>query len=322
LGITGTPVYDPATKLIFAVAEVQGATHTLVGLDVQTGVIKVQRSADVPSMDPKAYQQRAALALWKNMVYIAYGGLAGDCSDYMGTVVGLQTDGQGPALSYRVPTTREGGIWGASGPAIDANGNIFIAVGNGAATNGTWDHSDSILRLSSTLQLEDGFAPADWGAQNAGDQDLGSMGPVLLPNSQIFADGKAGTGYLLNANNLGGVGGELQKQSTCNTFGGAAIVGSTIFVPCTSGDLQLTIGPGATINRGWQAAGGINGSPIVGGHTVYTIGAGNLYALNSQTGAVRAQINIGQASRFVTPTLSGKLIFVGTNSGISAVAIS
>ena len=111
LGITGTPVYDPATKLVFAVAEVQGATHTLFGLDVQTGAIKVQESADVPAMDPKAHQQRAALALWKNMVYVAYGGLAGDCSDYIGTVVGLPTNGQGPALSYRVPTAREGGIW-------------------------------------------------------------------------------------------------------------------------------------------------------------------------------------------------------------------
>jgi outer membrane protein assembly factor BamB len=39
LGITGTPVYDPATKLVFAVAEVEGATHTLFGLDIQTGAI-------------------------------------------------------------------------------------------------------------------------------------------------------------------------------------------------------------------------------------------------------------------------------------------
>ncbi|HEX3640700.1 MAG TPA: hypothetical protein VHV10_05365, partial [Ktedonobacteraceae bacterium] len=128
---------------------------------------------------------------------------------------------------------------------------------------------------------------------------------------------------LLNANNLGGVGGQLQKQSTCNAFGGAATVGSTIFVPCSNGILQLTIGPGATINSGWKAPGGINGSPVVGGHTVYDISGGTLYALNSQTGAVRTQVNVvGSSSRFGTPTLWGNFVFVGTSSGISAVAIS
>ena len=321
LGITGTPVYDPVTKLVFAVAEVTGPKHILVGLDVQTGAIKLQHSADSPDMDPKAHQQRAALALSNNMVYIAYGGLSGDCSDYIGTVVGLQTNGQGPLLSYRVPTKREAGIWGTSGPSIDANGNLYVAVGNGDATNGAWDHSDSVLRLSPTLQLEDGFAPTDWGKQNAGDQDLGSMGPVLLPNNQIFIDGKAGKGYLLDGNKLGGVGGQLQEQDLCDAFGGAATMGEVIFVPCTNGVLQVTI-TGSTMKRGWQADGKIHGSPIIGGHTVYSLSGPTLYALNSQTGKVQAQVDVGGTSRFATPTLSGSFIFVGTMSGISAVTLS
>ena len=32
LGITGTPVYDPQTGLVFTVAEIQGPAHLLVGL--------------------------------------------------------------------------------------------------------------------------------------------------------------------------------------------------------------------------------------------------------------------------------------------------
>lgn len=320
LGITGTPVYDPATKLVFAVAEVLGPRHTLVGLDIQTGAIKLQRSADLPSMDARAHQQRAALALWKNIVYFAYGGLNGDCSDYIGRVIGSQTNGQGPLLSYQVPTKREAGIWATPGPVIDANGNLYIAVGNGDATNGKWDHSDSVLRLSPTLQLEDGFAPTNWGRQNAADQDLGSMGPVLLSDNQIFTDGKAGKGYLLDATNLGGVGGQLLEQNVCNAFGGSATTGSVIFVPCTDGLLQLTIRSG-TINRGWRAPAGINGSPIIGGNTVYTIGIGTLYALDRQTGKIRAQATVGENPHFATPTLSGRFVFVGTISGISALTI-
>src|SRR5256714_1112284 len=81
LGITGTPVYDPATNLVFAVAEVTGPAHILVGVDVNTGQLKVKRSVDTDGMDPAAHQQRAALTLANGMVYIAYGGLDGDCSD-------------------------------------------------------------------------------------------------------------------------------------------------------------------------------------------------------------------------------------------------
>ncbi len=163
LGITGTPVYDPATGLVFAVAEISGPAHILVGVDVNTGQVKVRRSVDTDGMDPRAHQQRAALALANGMVYIAYGGLDGDCSDYIGRVVASRTDGQGPLLVYRVPTPREGGIWAPPGPSVDASGNLYVSVGNGAITEGQWDHSDSILKLSPTLQLEDAFAPASWG---------------------------------------------------------------------------------------------------------------------------------------------------------------
>jgi len=322
LGITGTPVYDPATGLVFAVAEIQGPAHILVGVDVATGQVRVRRSADMLAMDVQAYQQRAALALAHNMVYIAYGGLDGDCSDYIGTVIASRTDGTGPLLSYRVPTTREAGIWAASGPAVDSAGHVYVAVGNGAATQGSWDHSDSVLRLSSTLQLENGFAPTQWAQDNAEDADLGSTGPILLPGRLIFADGKSGLGYLLHADSLGGIGGQVQVKAICQSFGGFAASGLQVFVPCTDGLLQVTVGPGATLNPGWKAPAHISGSPIVGGQTVYSIDTGGtLYALNIADGSVRASVSVGATSRFATPTLSGNQVFVGTMSGIVAVNI-
>ena len=322
LGITGTPVYDPATKLIFAVAEVTGPAHVLVGVDVQSGQIKVKRSVDLPGMDPRVFQQRAALALSQNIVYLAYGGLDGDCGQYRGTVIGSRTDGQGNLLSYQVPTPREGGIWATPGPVIDKNNKLYVSVGNGEVTSGEWDHSDSILRLSSTLQLEDGFAPQQWQQDNAADADLGSMGPVLLSNDLIFAAGKSGHGYVLHANALGGVGGQADDQNVCVAFGGSATTGSQIFIPCTDGLLQVTIGTDASISPGWKASSDVDGSPIIGGHTVYSMGAGTLYALNSENGAVRATIYIGDTSRFATPTLSGNHVFVGTMTGISVATIS
>jgi outer membrane protein assembly factor BamB len=322
LGITGTPVYDPQTGLVFAVAEISGPAHMLVGLDVMTGQVKVRRLVDPPGRDPLAYQQRAALALVGGRVYIAFGGLDGDCGDYRGAVVASRTDGTGPLLTYEVPTSREAGIWAASGPAIDAQGKLFVAVGNGAATQGRWDHSDSVLRLSATLTLEDGFAPTSWASENAADADLGSMGPALLPGGLVYADGKSGTGYLLRSQTLGGVGGQIQSISLCNAFGGAAVSGQSLFVPCTNGVRQLTLQAGPRLATGWHAPPQANGSPIVGGHTVYTIDqGGTLYALDVATGHVRATIAVGQTSRFATPSLSGATLFVGTLAGVEAVTI-
>ncbi len=321
LGITGTPVYDSTTNLVFAIAEISGPTHILVGIDAATGQVKVRRIADPVGMDVTPQQERAALALFGNMVYIAYGGLDGDCGDYHGWVVGSQTDGNGPLLSYQVPTTREGGIWAASGPAIDATGQVYVAVGNGAATQGNWDHSDSILRLSPTLHIEDGFAAQGWQQENSEDADLGSMGPLLLPKDLVFADGKSGLGYILHANALGGVGGQAQALTICHSYGGAATDNSQIFVPCTSGLRQLSLDATSRITLGWQAPSQVTGSPVIGGHTVYSLSNsdGKLYALDSVTGKVRTTIAVPQVSRFATPTLSGSNILIGTLTGVTAV---
>ncbi len=321
LGITGTPVYDPATGLMFAVAEVTGPAHVLVGVDVRSGQVRVRRSADPPGIDPRPHQQRAALALSQGKVYVAYGGLLGDCGDYRGRVVASRTDGRGPLLAFQVPTSREGGIWGASGPAVDPRGNLYVAVGNGAATSGEWDRSDAVLRLAPDLRLRDGFAPRQWPQDNAADADLGSMGPLLLPGGLVLAAGKSGIGYLLRAGHLGGVGGALVEQQLCAAFGGAAAAGSTVYVPCTDGLRQVHVGPGARLALGWRAPESVTGSPVVGGGTVYSLDpGGTLYALDADHGTVRASAAVGQTSRFATPTLAGGLVLVGTLNGVTALA--
>ena len=321
LGITGTPVYDAKTGLVFAVAEVSGPAHILVGVDAGTGQVRVRRSADPAGMESRTQQQRAALALFKGMVYIAYGGLDGDCGNYHGWVVASRTDGKGPLYSYQVPTTNQGGIWAPSGPAVDAAGHLYVAVGNGQATQGHWDHSDSVLRLSPSLRLEDGFAPTRWPQDNATDADLGSMGPLLLPGGMVFADGKSGLGYLLHADALGGIGGQALVKVVCHAYGGAALLGSVLFVPCSEGLRQVKVGPGIRLTLGWHALRQVNGSPVVGGHTVYSLNphGGVLYALDISTGMVRATVAVGSTSRFATPTLSGGFVFVGTLMGVAAV---
>jgi outer membrane protein assembly factor BamB len=332
LGITGTPVYDPATGLVYAVAEVESPTanraaHILVGVDAMRGQIRVRRAIDPAGTYPQADQERGALALYGGLVYVPFGGLAGDCGEYRGLIVASRDDGSGQLVTFRVPTRRQGGIWTPPGPVLDANGNIYVAVGNGSATSGAWDHTDSVLRLSPALQLEDGFAPVSWPNDNSHDLDLGSMAPVLLADGLIYADGKSGYGYLLQADHLGGVGGQLQTLAVCRAFGGAAVSSQGIYIPCTDGLRQLllpTISHPAQLQLGWQAPHRIIGSPVIGGNTVYSLDpfGGVLYALDAGSGTTRATIKVGIASRFATPSISGSKVFVGTMTGIVAVSIN
>jgi hypothetical protein len=179
-----------------------------------------------------------------------------------------------------------------------------------------------VLRLSPRLQLEDAFAPTSWPADNAADLDLGSLGPVLLPDGLLYADGKAGQGYLLHAHALGGIGGQIQTLSGCTAFGGAAVRGASLFVPCTEGLQQLTLSSGGRLVAGWQQS-LATGSPVVGGQTVYSLdpAGGVLYALNAATGQMRAKLAVGVTSRFATPTLMGSTVLVGTMAGIVAAGI-
>jgi outer membrane protein assembly factor BamB len=327
LGIIGTPVYDPATGLVFAVAEVTGPKHLLVGVDLNTGKLRLRRSVDVPALaPPRIYMQRPALALSHGMVYMAFGSPAPDCERYHGTIVASRTDGHGPVFTYQVKSEDQAGIWGPSGPAIDDEGQVYVSTGDDEFITGKWDLSNAVLRLSPTLQLEDSFAPANWRLQDTGNQDLGSEGPLLLPGGLVFIAGKSGDGYLLHANALGGIGGQAATVKVCFglAMGGAASVASAVFVPCSDGLRRVLDAPGTTLKVDWHTSEQINLPPIVGGHTLYSLDPdGVLYALDIDTGLARAKLSLGvMLPHFATPTLSQGRIFVGTMVGVSAVTLA
>jgi polyvinyl alcohol dehydrogenase (cytochrome) len=320
LGITGTMVYDPDTNRLFAVAELLGGTHRLVGINADTGTVEVQTPIEPPLGSPIAHQQRGALTLLNGRVYVPYGGLLGDCGNYIGQVVSMTTAGSG-LQSYAVPTAREAGIWGTGGGVVDGAGNLLYASGNGAAVSGTYDGSDSVIELSPALQRLDFFAPSDWASQNAGDADLGAMTPALV-GQYIYEDGKTNTGYVLRNGALGGVGGQVAElTNTCETFGTAAVVGNTLYLPCTTGPQAVTISSTGTPQQLWKSTVPAEGSPVVGGGAVWTMdyNGGVLYALDPGTGAIKAQIQIGRAPHFASPTLVGDQAFVGTLTGVVAV---
>ncbi len=355
VGITGTPAYDATTGQVFAVATTKSATttgettatpptstpqalptpapppgvrHVLVGVDLLTGQVRTNRQVDAPGSEPAPHLQRGALLVSDGVVYVPYGGNFGDCGAYLGRVVGAPVTGNGPLSTFAVPTPREGGIWAPPGPVGLPGGDILVTTGNGEAVGGEWDHSDSILRLSPTLQLRDGFAPVGWAQENSVDADLGSTGAVLLPGAhRVLAAGKGGAVYLADVDQLGGVGGQLAQLDGCRSYGGAAVTAgpggaAVVYLPCTEGLTQLTVGPGDRMTQGWRSA-DVNSSPVLVGHTVWAVDRnGTLHALDAATGAAKATVAVGAASRFATPAVSGAALVVPTLTGVTAVAIT
>jgi outer membrane protein assembly factor BamB len=318
LGITSTMVYDPATQLVFALAETSGGHHTLYGLDAATGEIKVTRAAEPPQGDPIAHQQRGALTLLAGKVYIPYGGLYGDCAKYIGSVVAIPTVGDAAAISYAVPTTREAGIW-APGGGVEQNGRLLYSVGNGESTSG-WDSSDSVLALTPQLQLADRFAPTIWAQDNDQDLDLGSMTPAVV-NGFVFIAGKRGTGYVLRSDHFGGVGGQVAQADICKAYGGAAVNGDVVYVPCTDGTRAVRVDSAGQPQVLWHTTVSARGSPVLGGGALWVVDyqAGLLDLLDPGTGAVLQKLSIGPAPHFASPTLAAGQAYVGTMTGVVAV---
>jgi len=323
LGITSTPLYDPRTRLVYVVAQNRRTGHLLAALRVSDGRVAFTRNVPSPDHKPAYDQQRGALALTDGHIYVVFGGHYGDCGPYIGAVVAMPATGRGAIWSYRVPTKAQGGIWASAGPVVGSSRTVYVAVGNGAATSPPYDGSDSVLSLTPRLKRTGFFAPTGWAGQNRGDLDLGAMSPALLPDGRILQVGKNGIGYLLAASHLGGIGGQLAKAPVCAAFGGAAISGTTVYVPCTGSGLAAVNTTRTTLKVRWHGPAGAWGSPGIGGGAVWVAdwNSGTLYELAARTGKVRHKIRLGGSlPHFASPSLSGRLILVGTLTGVTAIA--
>jgi hypothetical protein len=326
LGITGTPVYDPANGLVYAVAETSsGYHHVLVGVSVADGSVAVERDIPAPDGQPRYDQQRPALAIEAGRVYVAFGGLYGDCGPYRGSVAGVPLSGSGPIVSYVVPTPREGAIWGTAGPVTGPGGTLYVSVGNGSVTSSGFDDSDSVTALSPDLRRVGVFAPASWRTDNQNDLDLGSTQPALLGSGMLLAVGKSGTGYLLESGRLNGVGSQVAQASVCPAYGGASVQGEIVYEPCRQGGMAAVSTAGGQVRVLWRGPADAAGSPVVGGGAVWVTATGpnpgTLYELNPATGATRDSLSLGTTlPHFASLSMSASRGYIGTDDGVTAVS--
>jgi hypothetical protein len=238
IGVTSTPVIDPASSTIYVVSKsidpVSFFHQRLHALDLLSGNERlnghqpVEISASVAgngdgatggnlAFDPQTQHQRSALALLNGIVYIAWASHE-DKNPYHGWLIGYDAASLAQvAVINTTPNGSRGGIWMAGGaPAADAGGNLYVATGNGTFDGNlplspNDDFGDSVLKINTAdrLSLADWFTPFNQDNLNNIDADLGSSGVVVLPDQAsapvhlLVSGGKAGTIYLLNRDTMG-----------------------------------------------------------------------------------------------------------------------
>jgi hypothetical protein len=229
IGIMGTPVIDPGKTTLYLVAKTLNGTvrnFSLHALDITTGNEllggPVIITGTAPSgngsgtFNPIYQMQRPALLLQNGRLYIAFGGNGCDQYAYSGWFFAYNAQTLQQQAAFLVtPDGHSGSIWqGGAGPAVDENGNIYVVSANGTFDGpaGHNDYGDSVLKMGwngNTFGVLDYFTPYNQMELTQLDLDLGSAGPLVLPDQpglyphELVAGGKEGTLYLLNRDNEG-----------------------------------------------------------------------------------------------------------------------
>jgi hypothetical protein len=379
LGITGTPVIDPNSRTIYVAAMTTpdgGKTkqHLIFALSLDDGSTRSGWPVSVSAMkyggfsfNSSVQNQRGALVLNSGLLYVPYGGHWGDCGDYHGWVIAVPVTDPKNATAWATEA-RGGGVWAPGGIAGDGR-SIFVATGNTFGAR-TWMGGEAIIRLGPEAKFSgnpaDYFAPSDWKRLDDEDADIGGSGPVSVdvpgatPSKLVVALGKNGVAYLLNRDDLGGIGkgngirgegvqsnrvssGEIINAAAAYTTASASYVvfearGSGVGCPSRSGNLvALRIGASSppSLTVAWCANNMGGGSPIVtttDGRSepiVWTVGtesSNRLHGYDGETGEVLfagggPDEQMSRVQNFQTPIVVNGCIFVAANNQIYAFTI-
>ncbi len=336
MGVTGTPTIDPATGIVYLEAFVQtptrGPRHIVFGLSLATGALAPGWPVDVKDgldalgrgFNNRPQGQRSALTLVNGKLYVPYEGHFGDCGTYNGMVVGFDLARPG-VFGFWSTERQGGGSWGQSGVAFDG-ASMFVTTGNTFGSSTSWGGGEAVIRLPPTLKnpTEDAdfFAAKNWHFLDENDLDLGGTSAIPIDTpvaARVLALGKDGNAYLLNRENLGGIGHQIAKtlvstspiRTAMATYPGAdaarvAFQGQGAACPNgKSGSLvMLSVTPSA-IATAWCASFNGIGAPIVtttdgkANPIVWVVGAqgdGKLYGFRGTDGKLLAAVDGGSAA--------------------------
>jgi hypothetical protein len=247
IGITSTPVISPDKTKMYIVAKTLDEpghhyrfrlhvlrladgkpAHAPVVIEGEAdGAGKGSKNGKI-TFDPKIQLNRPGLLMHDNVVYICFGSHC-DKGTFHGWLFAYNATTLGKIDVFNTtPNTNgkddgEAGIWqSGQAPAVDDQSHVYFATGDGGNNKST-DFGNSVVKIkleSGKFKVKDWFTPKNEAELKAKDVDLGSVGPVLLPDSHLLlAAGKEGRLYLIDRNDMGkGVKTSLHSFQVTNGF--------------------------------------------------------------------------------------------------------
>jgi outer membrane protein assembly factor BamB len=291
-----SPAADPSGQYIYAAAPDGRVRELRASNGHVVWTVAVTR-------DSTHEKLTSSINVSRGLVVVTTGGYIGDAPPYQGHVVTIgASSGRivhvwnslcADRHSLIVPRScgsSDSAIWSRNGAAVDpANGNLVVASGNGPY-NGSTDFGDSVVVLTPTASGMVGhWTPDNAAALEAGDQDLGSTSPGLLPNGYAVQGGKDGALRLLQ---LHGGPRLVQTVHAGALFSVPAIYQGTWVYVATGGGTAAYRFSGGRLHPAWSnAAGGT--SPVVAGGLLYVAGDGAVHVYAPGNGHELAQLPSG-----------------------------
>jgi hypothetical protein len=362
MGITGTPVIDPIAKVLYLDADTttgNGPRHLVYALSLADGSVvhgwPIDMQAAITGKGgafDDSVGERSALLFFNNKLYVDYGGMAGDCGAYHGTVAQIAPD-SASLDAYWQTRAGGGGIWAQGGIAGDGQA-LYVTTGNTFGAS-SWSDGEAIVKLlpglAHSTRTRDYFAPSNWKSLDGSDADLGGTEalPLNVLNGgdkvhRVIAFGKDGKAYLTDRRNLGGIGGQIQTltvsggairtapavyETTSGTMvafqssGGGSCSGSNITM------LNVALSGGSPMSVAWCAQFDGRGAPIVtttdgsANPIVWVVGAegdNKLHGFNALTGAAvySGTDTMAGLHHFQTLIATGKRFYVGADNTVYA----
>ncbi len=369
IGVVSTPVIDAKAGTIFVLAKTleNGAyIYRLHSLSLTTGadvvaptVISASASTNSGTVqfNSAIEMQRPALLLENGTIYIGFGSNGCDTYSFRGWLLAYsEATLQQTGAFLTTPNGVHGGVWqSGGGAAADAQGNIFLALGNGTfdANAGGSDYGDSLVHFSpsSGLAVVDSFTPYNQQDMDQNDLDLGAGGVVVLPDQapphvhEVVAVAKTGTMYLVDRDSMGGynANGDTQIVQSVLGAGGSRFLsvpgywngnvylsGESDYIKAFSlANDQLSSQPTSqtsfksstpgspSISANGSANGILWDIPVNSPATLYAFDATNLAnVLYSSAQALGARDKLGVVPKFVSPTVANGKVYVGSETAM------
>ncbi len=209
-----SPAADPEENYVYSFSP-DGRLHKLSLADGRE--VRSEGWPAVVTKDPRHEKSAPALNLVGDLVLLATGGYVGDAPPYQGHVVAVdRRSGRLVNVFNTLCSDRKGlldppscpesgsAIWGRGGVVVDPDsGNLLVSTGDGA-WNGSTYWGDSVLVLSPNAgELRASYTPENEAELDAGDVDLASASPAVIPPHFVVQGGKDGLLRVLDLRKLG-----------------------------------------------------------------------------------------------------------------------